>query len=141
MERFFKCIKQMQLPFLKNQLEFELVSWLGIWSKISIICFKKYFIDCRCRRCLDITDFETHGNSLLCSKCPEGNHNPPEWKCTKCQLKFDKPLEITEKATNEAIKLFKVEIKKIYYGRLVLIHKRMHSSTLSYNDITNQGRL
>ena len=47
---------------------------------------------------MDATDFETHGNSLICTKCPEGIFSPPDWKCSKCQMKFEKPLQTIGKS-------------------------------------------
>ena len=54
---------------------------------------------------MDPYDLGTYGNSLLCQQCPDGINSPPNWKCNKCKSKRDLPLQIIEKATNEAMNL------------------------------------
>ena len=54
--------------------------------------FQDYFFDCRCYRCMDCTDLETNGNTIICQKCStsrkhgylRGLEFRSEWKCDKC---------------------------------------------------------
>lgn len=52
------------------------------------------FFTCKCQRCLDPPELNTHLSTLKCTKCPEGGiltTNPldlnAEWKCTHCEFK------------------------------------------------------
>lgn len=52
----------------------------------------KYFT-CRCKRCLDPTELNSHLSSFKCSKCDSGLiistdplNNEAEWKCTNCEF-------------------------------------------------------
>lgn len=56
------------------------------------------FFTCKCKRCLDPTELNTHLSTLKCTKCPEGGiltTDPldmnAEWRCSHCEFKTAGP--------------------------------------------------